>query len=256
MVLAAPAALLVAAGAYLHSVVTQRGIRPGPSPVSGPARSTPKAQAREGVAAIWQQPLLRRITVANTLNNAAVMAANTLLPVIALTQLELNPATYAAIGTLGAISGIAGAIGASAITERIGLRTTRLIAGAGLVLGTVLVMLAGIALPVLPGPAVLWLAVQSALAGFCTAVAMVAGSDLVPRLCAPEQLGTVMGAQRTLVLGIMPVSALIIGILGGSVGLTAATFLWLALNLAAVFPCFKLDNPDEPHQVPSTERHS
>lgn len=200
-------------------------------------------QARRGMGHVIGEPTLRKITMANTLNNAAVMAANTLLPVIALTTLDVSPATYAAIGAIGAVAGIVGAAGASTITRVLGLRTTRVAAGAGTTIAVVVVMLAGTVTSTLPGPPEPWLALQSALAGVCTSVALVAGSDLAPRLSPPAALGSVMGAQRTLVLGVMPLSALAIGGLASVFGAGAMTYVWLALALASIVPCLTLTDP-------------
>ncbi|USQ81874.1 MFS transporter [Ornithinimicrobium faecis] len=243
LVLAAPVAWLCSTVMYLLSVLTQSRIRPQ---LSGPPqlpRTSMWAQAQAGTGELFSHPALARVTVANMLNNAAVMAANTLLPVIALSRMGLSPTAYAAIGVGGALAGIAGAIAASGITERVGLRATRLMTSAGMSLGVVLVMLAGAVVPVLPGPPLLWLALRSMLAGGCASIAMVAGSDLAPRLVSPQSLGTVMGAQRVLVLGTMPVDAVAIGILGVAVGIPAASWVWLTLALGSAIPCFALQDP-------------
>lgn len=243
--IAAPLAWLSAAAAYLVSVLTQRGIRPAPSADPPAERASMWAQVRGGVGHVMGEPTLRKITMANTLNNAAVMAANTLLPVIAMTTLQVSPATYAAIGVIGALAGITGAASASTLTNKLGLKATRLAASAGMSIGIVLVMLAGTVVSVLPGPPELWLGIQSGLAGLCASVALVAGADLVPRFSPPEVLGSVMGAQRTLVLGVMPLSALVIGILGSLLGTLTATYVWLALALASALPCLTLIDPDK-----------
>lgn len=241
---AAPLAWFSAATAYLASALTQRGIRPTRRAGAAPERTSMWAQARGGMSHVMGEPTLRKITVANTLNNAAVVAANTLLPVIALTTLQVSPATYAAIGVIGALAGIVGAASASTITSKLGLRTTRLAASAGMSIGIALVMIAGTVTSALPGPAELWLAIQSGLAGLCTSVALVAGADLAPRLSPREVLGSVMGAQRTLVLGVMPLSALAIGTLASVLGTVTATYVWLALTLASAIPCLTLTDPD------------
>lgn len=242
-VVAAPVAWAAASVLYLGSALTQRGIRqqhPGPPP---PPRTTMWAQARAGAGRLFAQPVLARVTWANTLNNAAVMAANTLLPVIALRELGVAPATFAAIGTGGALAGVVGAAAASALTARWGLRATRLVTAAAMVLGVLVVMLAGVVVDVLPGPAVGWLAVQSVLVGSGTAVALVAGSDLAPRLVPGPALGTVMGAQRALVLGAMPVAALAVGAVGALAGVQTAVWVWLGLAVAAALPCLTLVDP-------------
>lgn len=113
-------------------------------------------------------------------------------------------------------------------------------------LGVVAVMLAGAVTPALPGQPAVWLGLQSALAGACGSVALVAGSDLPARLTPPDRLGAVMGAQRAIALGVMPVSALAVGTLGTAVGTAPACFVWLGLAAASALPCLKLGESGEP----------
>ncbi|MGO1479800.1 MAG: hypothetical protein ACTHWF_01605 [Brachybacterium sp.] len=106
----------------------------------------------------------------------------------------------------------------------------------------VLILLLTIDASFLPGQSALWVGTFYALSGFCTSVSAVAGADLIARLCPPEMLGAVAGAQRTATMGIMPLSALLIGLLGALLGTTIATGMWLVLALAAAVPCFRLQN--------------
>lgn len=232
---AAPLAWIAATLLYVASACTQQRVTEVlPPPVAAP-RSTMWAEARAGTRQLFAHPVLGRITVANTLNNAAVMGANTLLPVVALRELGLTPAVFAAIGTAGAVSGILGAAAASRVTTMIGLRATRLATSAAMTVGVMAVMLAGPVADVLPGPAALWLTAQAVLTGAGSAIALVAGSDLAARLVPGHSLGTVMGAQRALVVGVMPVAALVIGALGVA-WLPVALGAWLALALASAAP--------------------
>lgn len=236
-IVAAPVAWCASSAAYVLSALCQRGIRPVRPGGANSERVSMRRQTRAGIGHLMRQRTLRLITIANALNNAAVMSANTLLPVIVLADLGIAPATYALIGVVGAIAGIIGAASASAITGRIGLRFARMLTAAGMAVGIVIVMCCGLVLDLLPGAVEVWIGVQSAIAGFCASIAVVAGADLPPRLAPPEKLGAVMGAQRTVVLGAMPVAALAIGALGSVLGTGATAFVWLALALAAAVPC-------------------
>lgn len=230
---------------YLASLLTQSRLRGHDRPADHASVPRPRAGSppfRAGISHLLAEPTLRRVTASSALYNAAVMAANTLLPVIALTELHLVPAVFAAIGGLGAIGGILGAASASRITARYGLRRVRITAALTMGSGVVLVLLLTTDAGFLPGPAALWIGVFYALSGFCTSVSAVAGADLIARLCPPEMLGAVAGAQRTATMGIMPVSALLIGLLGTLLGTTIATGAWLVLALAATVPCLRLPN--------------
>lgn len=236
--------------AYLASLLTQRGFRGHDHQVrstSPTRRGGGSSHFRAGISSLLAEPTLRRVTASSALYNAAVMAANTVLPVIALTQLRLSPAVFAGIGAFGALAGILGAASASRITARYGLRRVRIAAALTTGTGVALILLLTTSAGLLPGPAALWIGVFYALSGFCTSVSAVAGADLIARLCPPEMLGTVAGAQRTVTMGIMPVSAVLVGLLGTLLGTPIATGGWLMLALAAAVPCFRL-----PNHVPGT----
>lgn len=244
VLVAAPFAWAAALLFYVGSALTQTRVReivPGPA---SPPRVAMWTQARAGAGQLFAHPDLARITLANAGNNAAVMAANTLLPVIALKDLGLAPGLYAGLGVCGALAGIAGAGVASPLTTRVGLRGTRILTATAMVFGVLLVMLSGTVADILPGPAALWLAVQFVLAGAGTSIAMVAGADLPARLIPGSDLGTVMGAQRALTLGIMPLAAVVFGVLGTVLGLEVALWIWLGVAVLAAIPCFRLQHEE------------
>ncbi len=243
-VVAPPAVWLLVGMAYLASVLIQRGIKVPESAAetrSDGLRPSLWHRMRSGTGHLLREPTLRRITAANMLVNAAVMCANTLVPVIALTVLDLEPSVYALVGIGGALAGIAGAALSHRLGECLGLRAARLLAALAMAVGAALVMCCGVVVDWLPGNAAVWLTINSALAGFFTSLAVVLGADLVPALTPSRKLGVVLGAQRTLVLGSMPVAALLTGALSGLVGTANTTWLWLLLLVASVLPILRLN---------------
>jgi len=243
LVAAAPAAWLCGAAAYLASLIIQLRIRPRPKALPGTGRRRPLSSAPSGFAHLRRQPLLRNITLANMFTNATIMAANTLVPVLALNDLGVAPAVYVVIGSSGALLGIAGAASAPALTARFGLRATRLAVSSAVLGGIALVLLSGTAADVLPGPPELWLGIHSGVTGFGMSVAMVSGADLAPRLVPPDVLGSVLGAQRTVVLGVMPATALLVGTAGSALGTPAAVAIWCGLAACAFLSCLVLAEP-------------
>lgn len=240
---APPLAWVAVVLAYLASLITQSRLRGHDRPVhsaSAARGAGGPGRFRDGVSHLLAEPTLRRVTTSSALHNAAVMAANTLLPVIALSALRLDPAVFAGVGALGAVTGVLGAASASRITARYGLRTVRITAALVKGAGVVPLLLITADASFLPGPPVLWVGALYALSGFCTSVTAVAGADLIARLCPPGMLGAVAGAQRTATMGIMPVSAVLIGMLGAALGITTAIGVWLVLALAAAVPCLRL----------------
>ncbi|MGO1567197.1 MAG: MFS transporter, partial [Brachybacterium sp.] len=234
---AAPMAWIGAAVSYLASIFAQSALR------SADARERPDvpirtlhAQMREGFSLIWYVPQLKMITAANMLMNSSSMVANTLLPVIALTTLRIPAAHFAALGSLGAVAGIAGAAMASGITSKLGLRWTRVGTSVCASIGIVIILLLVARPGFLPGPPLAWVGAQYTLTFLSTALALVAGSDLIARLVPRESLGVAAGAQRTLVMGAMPVAALAVGGLASVTTMSTAIGVWLALATLSLLP--------------------
>ena len=234
---AAPVAWIGAAVSYLASIFAQSALR------SADTRERPDvpirtlhAQMREGFSLIASVPQLKMITAANMLMNSSSMVANTLLPVIALTTLRIPAAHFAALGSLGAVAGIAGAAMASGITSKLGLRWTRVGTSVCASIGIVIILLLVARPGFLPGPPLAWVGAQYTLTFLSTALALVAGSDLIARLVPRESLGVAAGAQRTLVMGAMPVAALAVGGLASMTTMSTAIGVWLALAALSLLP--------------------
>jgi MFS family permease len=234
---APPLAWVGVIAAYLVSLFTQRALG---GHDDAPPRDRGRPNLREGVAHLLRERTLRSITIASALSNSAAMAANTLLPVFALTLLDVGPAMFAALAGIGALTGVAGAASASAITECLGLRRVRVIAALVTGGGVLPVLLLIGDMTALPGPPSAWIGLCFALSGACTSIAAVAGADLVPRLTPRDMLGAVAGAQRTVAMGSMPLAALLVGALGEGPGPIVAGVVWLALTVAAAVPVLRL----------------
>ncbi len=246
LIVAAPTAWIAPAAAYLLSSLTQRHIHQSASVTTPPPteRASMWVQGRAGISHLMAHSTMRRITVANMLNNAGVMAANTVVPVVALRHLDVSPPAFAALAAAGAVAGVLAATVASRITAALGLATVRVVASVGASLGILGLALGGAIFDILPGPPEGWLGLQFVLAGGSAAVANVAGSDLVPRLAPPGKLGSVVAAQRTITLGVMPLSALMTGLIGTRLGIEPAIALWATLILVSAVPCIRIPDLD------------
>ncbi len=242
-VVAAPVAWISAALAYLGSVAAQARIRTTIEQPEAGTENSLWAGAKHGLKHLWQQPTLRWITAGNALTNAAAMCGNTLLPVVVIANYGLSAGIYAALGGVGALAGVAGALWANRIVTGLGLYRTRLAVSAAQLAGFLGVAVTGIVATMLPGPTLAWLMVQSATAGAGVSMAMVAGSDLPAKLTPVEALGSVMGAQRLVVIGVMPIAALLVGAIG-AMSLIAAAYVWGALLLASLVSTLGLRSND------------
>lgn len=90
------------------------------------------------------------------------------------------------------------------------------------------------------GPAIVWVGAQAVLSGVASSVAMVGGSDLVPRLVPERHLGVAMGAQRSLVMGVMPIAGLASGLVGSALGAGPALWLWRAFAAMVAIPILRI----------------
>lgn len=195
-------------------------------------RGRPRGEWRRGFRVLRASPVLSALTLSSCLANAAAMVGNTVLPVYVLQDLAVAPAAYAALGMFAALGAVLGAAAAPGISGWLGLRATR----ASAALLSVPTVLVAVGCPWLPGPELVWLAAEFFLWAFLISLSGVAGSEVLPRTVAADQLATVAAAQRTFSLGVMPVAAVVAGCVGAWLGTAPVFCLWLLLAAAAAVP--------------------
>ena len=64
----------------------------------------------------------------------------------------------------------------------------------------------------------------------------VSGNEVLPRTIEPQHMGQVGATQRTLTLGIMPITALLGGLLGIFVGTFWLLIIWSLLAIVSIIP--------------------
>ncbi len=231
-VMGAPLAWLVPVGGYLVSTILSRSLH-------GERRPTPVSRGGErGWRTLLRRPSLVRLSLANAVFNCAVTGANVVVPLVTLASLGIGAPTYAALGALGSVAGVVGAMVAPALDRILGLARARVLALILALLGCA--ALAGAWGGLLPGSPLVWVAAQQVATGFSTAVTLVVGSDLPARLIVPERLASVLGAQRTLVLGVMPLAGVAIGLIVDGAGLGVALAVWATLLAGSAIPLIGL----------------
>jgi len=223
--LGAAPTLLVDTASYLVSALLLRGLPPGEPRVAGPV-SPLRAQISEGLAFVWRHPVMRPCLLDATATNFVSGGLLTLTPLFLVRTLGASPGV---VGLLFATEGIGALLGASLcprLARRIGTARTALL---GSVLG------AGFALLMPIGNGV----VGSALfglgnAGFAGGVLLVSVCTRTHRQVAspPELLARVMATVRFVSWGVIPVGALLAGVLAGSA--TPRTALWVTCLLASL----------------------
>ena len=221
---------------YTTSLVFQRQIAVEHEPTRIQTRS-----ARDGFQILFASKALRSLTVSAALTNAGVMLGNTMLPVLVLRDLAISPAVFAAMGVVAAVGAILGSAVAPLLTTRIGLRRIRICSA---VLAGPAVLFA-VYCQELPSHEVIWLMLQAFLWNLLVSISSVAGSDVLPRVAPRHRLASVGAAQRTITLGIMPISALIGGAVGAYTGTTAMIWVWAGLAVLAALPLLRVSELDQ-----------
>lgn len=232
-VVSAPVLMLVNAVGFLASAGFLSTIRDSETPVPRSKRPPLMKEIGEGISFVWQQHFLRRVTMTTALSNLGATIIFTLEPILVLRMLGVTPFWYGVIASVGAIGGLLASLVTTRLSDRIGqgqaLVLAMLISGAGMALLPLAVLVpTGWAIPVLM--------VQSFLVAFAVIVYNVLQVTARQRLCPTPLLGRMNASIRFVVWGIMPISALLAGLLGSALGTVGAIWVGVALAAAACLP--------------------
>ena len=214
-VLAAPWLMVINAVGFAWSALLLLFIRDEERPRPSSERQNLLVEIREGIVFVAGQPLLRVLVVSTALSNLGSTIIFTLLTLVVLRDVGLAPELLGFMFSAGAVGGIAGALFASRIAERLGegptLRASTLLGAAGIAVFAVATFL--------PVSAVL----PALLVAECTTSLAVVVFNMVQvtarqRLCPAPLLGRMNASIRFVVWGIMPVASLTAGWLGAVIG--------------------------------------
>ncbi len=223
-VLGVPAALAVGAGLCLLVGVPGRYRH-----VSSPADAGRGAldEVRDGLAFLLHHPVLRPQLWASGLFNmgsTAYMAVLVLWMVGTGSRMGLKPVQFTLLLTLFAIGAVAGSVIAERIIHRVG--EVRLLVACFLI--DSLLLLVPILAPHL-APVAAALVVMGATGNVGNVITQSIRQRLVPR----HMLGRISGAGRTFGYGLMPLGAIVGGLVGETRGLAASLFVGTGLCLVA-----------------------
>ncbi|WP_380281571.1 MFS transporter [Kitasatospora purpeofusca] len=226
--LGAPLAIVADAAGYLLSAALLARIRAEERlPAPEPGRSL-RADIGEGLRFVTRHPLLRVIAATTALANlfgAVLMAVQTVFWV---RVLDLSPAAIGILLSVTAVGGLAGALCAGRLAERIG--QARLIWLAPLVTAPFALLW-----PLADGGAgAVLFAVGGVVVLFGAVVYNVAQVSFRQGLCPPRLLGRMNATMRFLVWGTLPLGALLGGAVADAAGPRAA--LWLCAAGFLVVP--------------------
>jgi len=228
--LSAPVAILADAISFLVSSLLILSIGHREQRITVPAKRDLRAEVDEGIRYVWRQPILRANLFSSGLANFGYGAIWALVLVFAVRTLGLHAGLIGVILALGQGGGIVGAVFAGRIAGRIGTGPTFILAMALFGPGVLLIALAG------RSTAIPFLAIGWALASFASSSTAVIGVGIRQAMVPQRLQGRVVGATRTVILGIAPIGSLAGGGLAAAFGLRAALLVAAGISCVAFVP--------------------
>jgi MFS family permease len=224
----APFAILLDAGSFLASAALLGRLRAPEEPRAG-QRAGVWAEVREGIGAVWHDPVLRAMVGTTTIGSLAGAVQGAIYVLYATRELGVTPAALGAVLACGSAAGLAGAALSGPLAARLGAGGA-LAAGQAVIAASALALLAAPAGPT--GPYVLGAA--QALFGVGMTTFSVTQLSLRQAMTPPRLLGRVNATRRVIVFGIQPLGALVGGALGEWRGLYAALIAAAAIQIVCL----------------------
>lgn len=213
----APLALAVDSVSYIVSALNLSGIsrKEPPPPAEEPGRRDIVAEIREGLRVTFSNPLLRAVAGEAATYNGLYQMIEVLILLYFTRELGLDPATIGLLFATGAVGALIGSLVAGRLAGRFGV---------GRVLTTSMVIgcAAPLLLPLAGGPQLVSIAIIGIsffLGGFGVAVSNVHVVSIRQAATPDRLLGRMNASYRTVVWGVIPLGAVVGGVLGELVGL-------------------------------------
>ena len=234
-VVSAPVLLLADGISYLFSAFALWRVRDTEALTDPADRQSLPKEIGEGLRFVFGHPLLWRITATTGTSNFFCTLAFTLQAILILRILDLGPASLGIIFGIGAVGGLLGALATPWITKRIGEGTAVSLSAVAMGVGVLALPLAAL----VPAAALPILVAGSFIESFLVLVYNITQVTMRQRLTPPRLLGRMNASIRFVVWGVMPIGALLSGLLGETLGVVPT--LWIGTVgsfLAAAFVLF------------------
>jgi hypothetical protein len=237
----APLAMLVDAVTYLWSAAGLATIPP--RSVAAPPAVAPSVwrDLRAGMRAVWGDPIVRRLAMAEMVSLGALGFFLGLYMVYVLRDLALDEATAGVIIGFGGVGALVGAL----LAPRLSTRSPR----ATLVALTALAQLANLLIPAAgggPATIIAMLVAHQLIGDGARMTSDVLGVSLRQRRFAPDVLGRANGAFHALMTAALLAGTLASAGLAELIGTRAALWLGLSFGLFAPWPLLRLpDTADD-----------
>ncbi|HEY5944268.1 MAG TPA: MFS transporter [Kofleriaceae bacterium] len=238
-VLGAPLAVAIDAASYLWSALMLGRIRTH----EAPARAAPTAESstwqaqrdlRDGMRAIFGHPHVRAVVLALMVWSIAGGFFTALYTLFCLRTLGLSELTFGVIIAVGGIGSFGGALISRRLVTSIGLGRTMIVSAAISLLG-------GLLIPLAHGPRITVLLFLGAhqLISDCFSVAFVIQAVTLRQTVLPKALlGRANAAVHVCTAGLVPVVALLAGLLAELTSIRTA--VWAGVSIGLIAPLFLL----------------
>jgi MFS family permease len=251
-VIGSSAAVTVDSASFLVSAVAVGAMRSPEAKLPVPQGGHPRLLAGigEGLRFVFGNVLLRAIAATTATSNLFSGVAAAVEIVFLVRQVHASPGVIGLLFALGGLGGVAGAIAAGPIARRVGGARATII-GIAASVGALLIPLT------MPGAGLLYFGFGFLMVSFSATVYNVNQVSFRQRLCPDRLLGRMNATMRFVVWGVLPIGALLGGILGAVFGLR--TTLWIGALGQALAGIWLLASPmrqlrDFPEGPPETEQ--
>ena len=231
-VLAVPLAILTTVFTYLVSALALSVTKDSEQPRAAEDRRPIMTEIKEGLSWVFGNPLLRRIVGTTAVSNFFGTVSMTMVPILLLRTLGLSVETMGLMFSLGAVGGLVGAVTTPYIVRWLG-------EARAIPVSAIAFSVAGILLPlstVVPEWAFVILAAQFFMMNAASLTYNITQVTFRQRVTPTRLLGRMNASIRFCVWGVMPIAALVSGLLAA--WLDVAVALWVGAAgqaLAALF---------------------
>jgi MFS family permease len=233
----APLAMLATSGTYLLSVVALIFTRDHEQRRAPDDHGPILREIGEGLRFVFTEKLLRRIVGTTGVSNFFNTISMTLLPLFLLRDLGFTPQVMGLLLSLGSIGGLLGVLATPHIVRRIGEARALPASTIGFSLVALLLPLAAS----VPGVAFPLLVAQFFVGSFTVLLYNVTQVTFRQRITPARLLGRMNASVRFVVWGVMPIGALLAGVLGSVVGVIP--MMWIAAGGQLIAAAFVVTGP-------------
>jgi MFS family permease len=228
-VISAPVLLAVDAVSFVISAVALSRVRDSETLRPAAERESLPKEISEGLRFVFGHPILWRITATTSTSNLFGMLIGTLEGILILRELGFSPAVFGLILGIGSVGGLLGAVATPWITRHVGEGTAVSLSSVAMGLAYAAVPLAGM----FPDAALPLLIAGSFLQSFLVLVYNITQVTMRQRLTPPRLLGRMNASIRFVVWGVMPIGALVAGVLGSTIGIIPTMWIGAVGGLLA-----------------------